>query len=265
MTTPPRRSSNWILWMASASILGSLLLVTMTATRRRFPPPDPAAVIPDAAAAEVEGADSDRAADNVTTTTTAAPSTENRGRQPPQHKETTATCDRLYDCQTDRIGHESPLCPGQAICSTHRDHQYAFGLSADGVFQWQDCLSGETVVFYNGTAAADASAGGGTTADSSSCDLHFVMAVNASFQIFQQTTTTHNDDSDHDQKRLLLLWQSDCKKHVAFYPQCLAPRPVLDCPYLHLHSGGNVVLNWIDQEGDWQSRNIQRVYPGLFP
>jgi len=220
-----------LLLALSVSLLGSLFFLSMTAMRRDGSP-HPAAIDPTQPVEQATAPSSSTIiiAENDPTKTT--------------------TCSELYDCQTDRIGHESRLYPGQAICS--RKDQFAFGLSLEGIFQWHDCFSDETALFFNGTAYLDGSS-------SSSSDLYFVMAVDASFGIYHR-----NNKTDDTTTTGSLVWKSECQKHVTFFAKCLAPRPVLDCPYLHLHSGGDVVLNWIDGDGVWQDRNIQRVYPELF-
>jgi len=237
MISPPRSRSNRILLLAlSVSLLGSLFFLSMTAMRRDGSP-HPAAIDPTQPVEQATAPSSSTIiiAENDPTKTT--------------------TCSELYDCQTDRIGHESRLYPGQAICSSHKN-QFAFGLSSEGIFQWHDCFSDETSAFFNGTTYLD-----GNSSSSSSSDLYFVMAVDASLGIYHRNNNNNKDDTTAADS---LVWKSECQKHVTFFAQCLAPRPVLDCPYLHLHSGGNVVLNWIDGDGAWQDRNIQRVYPGLF-
>jgi len=108
-----------------------------------------------------------------------------------------------------------------------------FGLSSEGLLQWQDCFSGETVVFSNATGT----------------DLSFVLLEDASFNIFQNEA---------------VVWKSECKKEVTFFPRCLSSPVVLACPYLHLHSSGGVVLNFVDSQDNWRSRNIEQVYPQIF-
>lgn len=152
---------------------------------------------------------------------------------------TSTSCDLIYDCQTDRLGNRTPLYPGEAICN----RGYAFGLTTEGVFQLHDCVNDETQVFF-------------TPDIEDKHDVYFVMETDASFNIYRDEDEAEDEDDE-------LLQQWDSKKKVGFTAKCL-PRPLLDCPYLHLHKGGVVVLNYIDDNDDWNDRNIRRVYPDLF-
>ena len=145
--------------------------------------------------------------------------------------ETTAsgqTCDRLFDCISDRLGQNVSMFAGQAICS--RDGRYAFAMQMDnGVsLVWKNCATGETKKYYRKGEADD----------------HFIMDENAKFAVYGGEGQ--------------LKWEKDCLVSVKRYPQCLS-KPMYDCPYLHLHRGGVVVLNYIDG-WDWISRNIKKMY-----
>lgn len=169
---------------------------------------------------------------------THAPSGEGNGTPPPTQKpsdpaqqQQEVKCDTYYDCKTDRISHLVPLYHGQAICN----HNYMMGLTLDGILQWQDCTSNETHVFYHRNAT-------------NSTISYFMMKPDASWNVFNHENQT--------------LFTAECKHEVHVYPTCLS-HPVMDCPYLHLHRDGAVVLNWIDDDGEWMDRNIHRVYPDL--
>lgn len=139
------------------------------------------------------------------------------------------TCDKVFDCISDRLGQNESMSGGQAICS--KDGRYAFGLhvSQSAVsLVWKDCATGETKKYYRKGEAND----------------YFTMDENANFAV-------HGGDGQ-------LKWEKDCLASVKRYPQCLS-KPMYDCPYLHLHRGGVVVLNYIDG-WDWISRNIKKMY-----
>jgi hypothetical protein len=148
--------------------------------------------------------------------------------------------DCIYDCQTDRLGHKTPLFTGQALCN----HQYRFGLTHEGVFQWHDCDTHQTHVFYTPTTT--------TTTTTNNQVSYFEMQEDAAFQLYS-----------YDNQ---VVWKkaSTRQPKIHFSAHCLS-RPLLDCPYLHLHKSGDVVLNWIDDNnGKWVDRNIKRCYNDLF-
>jgi hypothetical protein len=135
-----------------------------------------------------------------------------------------------YDCQTDRLGHKRSIYVGQALCNA----QYRFGLTSEGVFQWQDFVSDETHVLYSG--------------DYGKVE-YFEITETGILQLFS---------SDED-----VVWEKESNRNIHASKECLH-NPLLDCPYLHLHKSGDVVLNWIDDEGKWLARNIKRCYKDLF-
>jgi hypothetical protein len=141
-----------------------------------------------------------------------------------------SSCD--YDCQTDRLGHMTPLYSGQAICN----HEYRFGLSSrDGTtsLRWHNCDSGDIVALYS-------------TNKKQEDTVYFELQEDATFQIRSGSKE--------------ILWEKPSTRKIHATPECLQD-PDLDCPYLHLHKHGNVVLNWInDDNGEWMDRNIQRCY-----
>jgi hypothetical protein len=180
---------------------------------------------------------------SVHVTLSAPPSSSSQQQQPP--RDGVSSCEDYYDCQTDRMGHEQPLYPGQALCND----RYRFGLTREGVFQWQECLEGSnnaiTQVFYNGTI---------TPSSSNQQRLHFVMRTDATFQIVLSSGTEGEES---------VVWEDKTTCGVVHvYKQCLS-RPLLDCPYLHLHKSGDIVLNWIDDNGHWNDRNSKKCYKQL--
>ena len=139
-------------------------------------------------------------------------------------------CDVIFDCISDRLGQNELMSAGQAICS--RDGRYAFAmeLSSSNVVSlvWKDCATGDTKKYYQK----------GETND------YFVMNESAKFAVY---------GSGGEVK-----WEKECLVSVNKYPRCLS-KPEYDCPYLHLHRGGVVVLNYIDG-WDWISKNIKKMY-----
>lgn len=125
------------------------------------------------------------------------------------------------------MGNTERLAAGTALCSRHG--RYLFGMDGSKLF-WRDCVGGDERVYFDGGDA----------------DGYFFMGGDASFIV---------SDGDGTVK-----WKRGCKFDVRPHVGCLG-NPSYDCPYLHLHSGGTLVLNWIDGEGEWKSRNVDRLYP----
>mmetsp|Transcript_28172 Transcript_28172/g.46669 ORF Transcript_28172/g.46669 Transcript_28172/m.46669 type:complete len:247 (-) Transcript_28172:107-847(-) len=140
----------------------------------------------------------------------------------------TMTCSQTG--HEDRLGHNVRLNAGQAICND----DYQFGITSEGALVWQDCSSSlpPVVVLHQDPTAT-----------------WFQMTDTATFQLL--------DDSNQ------VLWEATSKQEVHFTPKCLS-NPQLDCPYLHLHKSGDVVLNYIDGNGSWNDRKVRRSFPDLF-
>lgn len=158
-----------------------------------------------------------------------------KGSEPPtslnNDEVTTMTdpCDNLYDCQTDRLGHNTPLLRGQALCNDI----FRFGITHDGVFQWHNCAAPLTKVIYENSTI-----------------FYFTMTSHGALQLI--------DDDD------MLMWQKEPKISISYTKECLH-RPLLDCPYLHLHKDGVLVLNSIDSTtGRWSDRKIEKAFDDLF-
>lgn len=130
-------------------------------------------------------------------------------------------------CQTDRMGHETPLFAGQALCN----HQFRFGITPRGSFEWYDCAQQVTRVIYKNRTIS-----------------YFSMSSAGVFRVMDLNNQT--------------IWQKKPKMNISYTKQCLS-RPLLDCPYLHLHRDGVLVLNSIEN-GQWSDRNVERAFDGLF-
>ena len=142
------------------------------------------------------------------------------------------SCDVQFDCISDRLGQNEKMTALQAICS--RDRRYAFGMqlsSGATSLIWKDCATGDTKKYYKRGEVDD----------------YFVMDETAKFTVYGGNGQ--------------VKWFKDCLVSVTKYPKCLG-KPEYDCPYLHLHRGGVVVLNYIDG-WDWISRNIKKMYDFL--
>ena len=140
-------------------------------------------------------------------------------------------CFDEYDCLSDRLSQNQQIFAGEGICS--RDGRLVFGLDYDGSLQWKNCTAGgKTKTYYKDGAITDS----------------FVMSETADFVIYNQTEG--------------VKWELPCDVNVERHAQCYTLSSgsiTYDCPYLHLHRGGNVALNYIDGK-DWIAANINKFY-----
>lgn len=143
---------------------------------------------------------------------------------PPDGTTETTCLEEGYGCVGDRMGHDERLDVGKAICS--RKGQYVFGMDAGGSLIWRDCFEDESILLFQGEPGD-----------------YFVMEDDAAFTV---------RDVNGNVK-----WRKDSQVEVHDTGRCLYD-PAFDCPYLHLHTGGVMVLNWID--GQWKSRNFKKLY-----
>jgi hypothetical protein len=151
-----------------------------------------------------------------------------------------SACDNLYECQTDRMGHETPLYAGQALCNDN----FRFGVTPDGTFQWHDCSAEVAKVVFDPN-----NNNLNTTTD--------IVAVSY-FSMSPQGTLRLMDDQDQ------IIWAKESTVTITYTNECLH-RPLLDCPYLHLHKSGDVVLNSINaQTGLWSARKLERAFDDLY-
>lgn len=133
-----------------------------------------------------------------------------------------------YHCRGDRIQNDVKLPTDQYICDHYK--RYRFGLDHTGSLLYADDAFNKTAVIYDGHAGD-----------------YFKLLRDGRFTVYNTSDDT--------------VWQQECDDEVSFWPECLPTHhDVYDCPYLHLHSGGTIVLNWITKDGDWKERNILHMY-----
>lgn len=142
-------------------------------------------------------------------------------------------CAATHNCLTDRLGNNRfPIQQGQGLCN----HQFYFGWSTDGSLIWRDCQRDETKVIFDGSSFS-------LVGNNHS----FLLLEDASFNIYKK-----------DQ----LIWTKHSLRRIKLHPKCLG-KPELDCPYLHLHKNGDLVLNSIE-EHKWKARLSQDAFFDLF-
>lgn len=83
--------------------------------------------------------------------------------------------------------------------------------------------------------------------------VYFELTTDGTMVIKSQQTTPGEEEE--------VLWTRPAEhlrdRPMIHYPRCLYNH---DCPYLHLHADGVMVLNWINPDDGWQVRNFLRVY-----
>ena len=141
---------------------------------------------------------------------------------------------------SDRIDNGKKLYLGQFICST-RSGIYKFGLDYNGDLVWidtseEDEAKQKIVLFKNDEDIS------GVNPE----DYYFVLRKDGRFMIY------HDDEE---------IWTRECERDVSYTVVCLKAHSIeYSCPYLHIHEGGKVVLNYIDDDWNWIDRDIMRVY-----
>jgi len=174
--------------------------------------------------------------------TTAAPSTTtiSNSVHPPPLSEPVCLPDRFDNVEMDVLDPEiniKRLYPGQYICSQpYSEQRYRFGMTLDGDLVWEDTDIDQVITIYKNEV--------------DSRDLYFELTTDA-------TMVVKSFDDEN------IIWSEPAvhlnNRPMTHHPRCLSNH---DCPYVHLHSDGVMVLNWIggDAQGGWVTRNFVRVY-----
>lgn len=135
----------------------------------------------------------------------------------------------------DRLDNSVALYQDQWICS-RKGGGYMFGLNNMGQLILKDSNSGDKIKLYKGRYGEGHS---------------WALSKDAEIIIYDK-----NEDE---------IWSIPSIADVHFYESCLTSTdPPYDCPYLHLHSDGVMVLNYIengfDDDNFWIESNIKGQY-----
>lgn len=137
------------------------------------------------------------------------------------------------------------LYPGQFICSRNHTnqneehHRYRFGVTKQGHLVLRDTLIPDSNTYhYNRVLYHNKN----TTVDES---YYFSLLTDGTFVL-------NYNDNQH--------WTSEPNRPMHLTPLCLEEH---DCPYLHLHAGGVLVVNYIEDGNTWQQKNILHVYDSI--
>jgi hypothetical protein len=139
-----------------------------------------------------------------------------------------------FSCNDDRVENNRRLLPGEYICSNNG--LYQFGLlpverdSTKVSFAWRDLKGNVTKSYIKKRNQVDKNK-----------IYSWVLTENAEMIIYDAQNKT--------------IWNRKCQRPVEFSPKCLNR---YNCPYIHIHNDGVVVLNWID--GVWNSKNVKNIY-----
>lgn len=163
-------------------------------------------------------------------------------------------------CVGDRLQHKVELSRNSYICS--KNGQFFLGLNEDGRFVWKNVTRHE-----KHTKKLSAREEAGET---------FVLTENGDFLVFSTSTVDTKDlhgvteseegtvdynVEDQEIDKVEVNWFRKVNVDgIQYSYRCL---PKYDCPYLHLHNDGVTVLNWIDNEGSWNERNIKKLFDNL--
>lgn len=175
---------------------------------------------------------------------------------------TTAPDFKEEGCLPDRFDNEgmdltvdpdvnfNKLFPGQYICSKPYNprpndpdkvpQRYQFGMTTEGDVVWEDTVKGTTVTVFENPHPRR-----------SKDDVYFSLTTNA--------TMVYHHPEGNPNSRLITLPPISLNHPMSDFPtRCLSNH---DCPYLHLHSDGVLVMNYIAGDGNgWQATNFLRVY-----
>lgn len=136
--------------------------------------------------------------------------------------------DRFTECVGQRLSNSEELETGEAICSGDH-HHFMLGMDVNGTLVWQDCVSGEFEEYYHGAS--------GYSFEMNSAGDFIVRDANG---------------------RLQKKW--DFSGDMKAVEGCFSTHGIAyDCPFLHIHKEGKVVLNWEDDVGA-HSKGISKFY-----
>jgi hypothetical protein len=164
-------------------------------------------------------------------------------------------------CLSDRFDNENMaennrLYPGQYICSLDETRQHQFGLTTSADLIFKDISTNETLLLFKNPYKK------GKLAEAHPLEYYFSLTINGTFVMHMLNTTDPNME-------WAALWEAKPVYNIELTEKCL---PHHDCPYLHVHQGGIVILNWIGytintgnelavgNDDNWQTQNFLKVY-----
>jgi hypothetical protein len=183
-------------------------------------------------------------------------------------------------CRRDRFDNEgnrqenNHLFAGSYVCSNDSDQRYRFGIDPETAnLILRDSLTGQVRTYYWNewhwnessslpsdqlTAEQTNSATLSLTAEPTVLDYFFTLSTKGAFRIWRVQRT-----EDYQVYEKNLHWELPSLFEIpTVYEDCLLKH---DCPYMHLHEDGVMVLAWLDFENSeyfdgWMEKNIRRCY-----
>lgn len=159
----------------------------------------------------------------------------------------------VLGCRGDRFDNEgnhqknNRLFAGQFVCSDDEDQRYWFGLDpATGNLIWKDTQQDLLKTYYFNIfgypaeeLAAQTQDNGDDGVEPTILDYYFSLSTEAAFRIHRVQRT-----EDYQILEETLHWELPSTYNVTIvYEDCLFTH---DCPYMHLHHDGVMVLAWLD-------------------
>jgi hypothetical protein len=187
----------------------------------------------------------------------------------PTESPTSAPTPMTLGCRGDRFDNEgnseknNRLYSGQFVCSDDEGQRYHFGLDPDSAdLIWYDTFTDHKKTYYtNENAFID-----GCTDNSSQgicvMDYFFSLNTKGAFRIHRVERQGFDSETNEPIEVEVLHWELDSNYNIStVYENCLKTH---DCPYLHLHQDGVIVLAWLDfvlsPWDGWMEKNIRRCY-----
>ena len=136
------------------------------------------------------------------------------------------------ECISDRLGNGEALSAHLLLCS--EGGRYLFGLDDTGSLIWRDCrdnIERRIMVYHRCTK-----------------DCFFMLTENASFVLM-----------DGSAAEGAARYEKQCQLDVSPTEACLDD-PRYDCPYIHLHGSGKLVLHYVDGKGEAKQKNAEKIY-----
>ena len=189
----------------------------------------------------------------VTIAPSASPSSSSSPSSAPSYYPTMAPTVPVLGCRGDRFDNEgnrqknNRLFAGQYVCSDDDNQRYWFGLDPNtGNLIWKDTQLDifKTYYFneygYPAEETAEQKEGNRTDDETPTVlDYFFTLSTEAAFRIYRVQRT-----EDYEILEESLHWELPSTYNVTIvYEDCLFSH---DCPYMHLHHDGVMVLAWLD-------------------
>ena len=170
--------------------------------------------------------------------------------------------DRFDNEGNRELNHQ--LFAGQFVCSTPHEgsngvRQYQFGIDPDtGDLILLNALDGTRRTYYTNEYHRAYLQRQEEKEEDTMLDYYFSLTTEAAFRI-------HRVQRTHDYRIMSeeLLWELPSTYTISsVYEDCLYTH---DCPYMHLHRDGVMVLAWLDFElspyyDGWMEKNIRGCY-----